>query len=187
MLKSLFFALIFSGCVLALAQPVGAAAETVNAFWKVIPMSSGSISDNRQTLLSQLQSFNLAPRWCVNLAESDGYNDGVYYLGDDGRRHPFADARVYASWYAEKVQTHVIPAEQLARIPLGGTITYKPGTRLIKFEVDPKVYDMDANGWLRWIKTPASAIRMYGENWQQRIDVVSDAFFINYIFGQDID
>lgn len=137
--------------------------------------------------MNQFQVFNLAPRMCVNLANSNEYNNGIYYLGDDGRRHPFADERVFASWSANQIQVRSLPEDQLASIPLGGTVIYKPGTRLIKFESIPKVYDMDDNGWLHWIKTPELAAAQYGADWQSRLDVVSDAYYINYIFAPEAE
>jgi len=186
MRKFLFFVAIVGALVFAAGRPLVVAAGSVDAYWKGGLTPFDLAGDGRRALLNQLYSFNIATRSCVSLAQSTPLSDGVYYIGDDGRRHAFVDDRVYASWYTDRSQVREIAASQLASIPLGETITYKTGPRLIKFEVDPKVYAVDANGWLRWIKTPSVAAELFGSAWQQRVDVVSDAFFINYVFGTDI-
>ena len=76
--------------------------------------------------------------------------------------------------------------EQLAAIPLGGNVTYKPGTRMIKIQTDPKVYAVDRGGVLRWVTSDQIAQSMYGNKWAAQIDDLSDAFFINYRVGEPI-
>ena len=58
---------------------------------------------------------------------------------------------------------------------------------MVKFTTDPKVYAVDANGVLRWVKTEAAAKALYGDNWNTFIDDMSDAFFGSYSFGKDVE
>jgi len=170
---------------LAYACPVAASGLPSDAFWKLGSMSFGSGGSGYTALRSQLDTFGLATHTLVRLAQADPLADGIYYLGDDGKRHAFPD-QVYASWYADQSAIRPIPLEQMSCIPLGGNATFRPGFKLIKFEGAPNVYAVDAGGLLRWITAEPIAVTLYGSNWKQNIEVVSDALYINYRMGADI-
>lgn len=110
----------------------------------------------------------------------------VYYVGSDGKRHGFPNSQIYASWYADFSLVQTISATQMATLPLGANVTYRPGVRMVKFQTLPKVYAMDRGGVLRWVATEAVAETLYGPTWNTKIDDLSDAFFTNYTFGADI-
>ncbi|MFZ5364652.1 MAG: peptidoglycan-binding protein [Patescibacteria group bacterium] len=114
------------------------------------------------------------------------YDTTVYYLGADGYRHAFPNDRVFFSWFCDFSSVITISAQQLASIPLAENITYRPGYKMIKFTSIPKVYAVDLNGQLRWLTTEALASTLYGDDWTKQVDDVSDAFFYNYYFGNDI-
>lgn len=111
----------------------------------------------------------------------------VYYIGLDGKRHAFPNSKVYFSWFADFSQVQIVSADQLARIPLGMNVTYRPGSRMVKFTTDPKVYLVTKGGNLRWVKTEQVAISLYGSSWNTMIDDISDAFYANYQFGLEIN
>ncbi|MFZ2804690.1 MAG: hypothetical protein WA001_05755, partial [Patescibacteria group bacterium] len=94
--------------------------------------------------------------------------------------------KVYFTWYTDFSGVQIIGSSQLASIPLGKNVTYKPGVRMVKF-TDNKVYAVDKGGVLRWVKGEAVAASLYGSNWNQMIDDISDAFYSNYTFGADIN
>lgn len=110
----------------------------------------------------------------------------VYYLGADGKRHAFPNERVFRSWYSNFNNLRVITAAQMASLPLGPIITYRPGVRMVKFQTDPKTYAVARGGELRWVRTEAIARAIYGTRWNTIIDDFSDAFFTDYRFGADI-
>ncbi|MCR4256816.1 MAG: phosphodiester glycosidase family protein [Candidatus Uhrbacteria bacterium] len=110
----------------------------------------------------------------------------VYYFGSDGKRHAFPHEKVYFTWYAGFSGVRTVSGAFLTSLPLGSNVTYRPGVRMVKFTTDPNVYAVALGGELRWVKTEALAIAFYGENWNQRIDDISDAFYVNYHFGPDI-
>ncbi len=114
-------------------------------------------------------------------------DSAVYYIGSDSKRHAFPNDKVYFTWYSNFSGVQTIKASQLAAIPLGKNITYKPGVKMVKFATDPKVYAVAKNGLLRWIKSEATAVSLYGTNWNSLIDDISDAFYTNYQFGTDIN
>ena len=114
-------------------------------------------------------------------------DSAVYYIGSDGQRHAFPNDKVYFSWYSNFNGIQIMDESQLASIPLGKNVTYKPGVKMVKFTTNSKVYAVSRNGVLRWITSESIATSLYGSNWTQRIDDISDAFFINYQFGTDIN
>lgn len=112
--------------------------------------------------------------------------DSVYYYGADGKRYVFPDQKTYMTWYDNFNDVKTITDQELASIPIGGNVTYKPGTMLIKITTDPKVYAVSSNGTLCWIESEELAIALYGENWGSLVNDVADPFFTNYTTGEPI-
>ncbi len=112
--------------------------------------------------------------------------NAVYYCGANGKRYVFPNEKIFLSWYTDFSGVTVISAEQMASVMLGGNVTYKPGTRMIKIESDPKVYVVSRGGLLRWVPTEEIATHLYGATWNKRIDDVSVSFFPNYHYGSQI-
>ena len=110
----------------------------------------------------------------------------VYYCGANGKRYVFPNDRVYFTWYADFKTVKTITNAQLADIPLGGLVTYRPGIKMVKIESLPNVYAVTRGGVLHWIKSPEIAASIYGTTWNKQIDDISDAFFSSYSFGADI-
>ena len=115
-----------------------------------------------------------------------GSLSAVYYCGMDGKRYVFVNSRVYFTWYPDFSGVQIIADTDLANIPLGGNITYRPGVKIIKIQTDPKVYAVARGGVLRWLSSEAVAARLYGVNWNKMIDYIPDAFFVNYKIGAPI-
>ncbi|MFA5300207.1 MAG: hypothetical protein WC389_18625 [Lutibacter sp.] len=110
----------------------------------------------------------------------------VYYKSVDGKRYVFPNQRVYNSWYADFSSVKIISDAELANIPIGGSVSYKPNSRLVKITTDPKVYWVSKNGVLRWVTSENLAKEMFGENWGALVDDLPDAFFAppNYTLGE---
>lgn len=107
----------------------------------------------------------------------------VYYLGSDGKRYVFPNTDTYMSWYSDFSGVVTIPASELQSYPLGGNVTMRPGTKLVKITTDPSVYAVEPNGVLRKIQSEAQAAALFGSNWNKRVVDVADAFFTNYTIG----
>lgn len=110
----------------------------------------------------------------------------VYYYGADNKRYVFPNEKTYMTWYSDFSGVQTITDAELAAIPIGGNVTYKPGVKMVKITTDPKVYAVDASGALRWVNSEAAAVALYGSDWNQLIDDIPDAFFTNYTVGADI-
>lgn len=110
----------------------------------------------------------------------------VYYCGADGKRYVFPNDKIYYSWYKDFTGVTTITAAALAALPLGGNVTYRPGSRLVKITTDPKVYAVDHNGTLRHVTSAEVAATIYGADWAKKVDDLSDAFFTNYKVGDPV-
>lgn len=110
----------------------------------------------------------------------------VYYCGADGKRYVFPNQNIYRTWYSDFSMVTTIPQTQLASIQLGGNVTYRPGTKLIKVQTDPKTYAIARGGELRWISSPHIAIDLYGSQWDRFVEAVPDYLFPSYHMGDPI-
>lgn len=127
-------------------------------------------------------------------SECEGHVDvndpckAVYYWGQDGKRHPFPNEAVFFSWYHDFDEVREVDADFMAGIPLGETVTLKPGTAPVRFDSSEKVYAVVEGGILRHYLTPSLVAADYGSDWvTQDLITLSDAFFSHYFIGQEID
>jgi len=115
------------------------------------------------------------------------YGDAaVYYLGADGKRYVFPNDRIYFSWYEDFSTVKMIDADSLASFSLGGNVTYRPGVKMLKLQSSPKVYVVAAGGELREVPSEEIAAALYGTDWNQNIDDLSDAFWTHYTLGNPL-
>ncbi len=110
----------------------------------------------------------------------------VYYCGRDGKRYFFPSDRVFFSWYDSFSHITTVSDVQLSQISLGGNVTFKPGSRLVKIQSDPKVYAVDAQGALRWVTSAYVAQTLFGNDWESLLEDVDVAYFINYTVGEPL-
>lgn len=110
----------------------------------------------------------------------------VYYLAGDGKRYVFPNERAYKTWFADFSRVTTVTDAELATIPIGSNVTYRPGVKLVKVQTDPKVYAVAGGGTLRWLQTEDVAVALYGAAWAANVDDVPDAFFVNYAVGAPI-
>ncbi|MFA5131218.1 MAG: M23 family metallopeptidase [Patescibacteria group bacterium] len=111
----------------------------------------------------------------------------VYYCGADGKRYVFPNAQTYSSWYKDFSTVKTISLEEMSKIVLGGNVTYRPGIKLLKTQIDSRVYAVDHNGSLRLMTTPAIAVKYYGLAWAKNVDDIPESFFLNYKVGAPVN
>lgn len=124
---------------------------------------------------------------CPESAGIDHACRAVYYIGRDGKRHAFPNSRVFFTWYGNFDSVTEVPLATLSNYQLGANVLYRAGVRMVKFTTDPKVYAVARGGVLRWIKTEELARAYYGNEWNKKIDDISDSFYTNYSFGSEIN
>ncbi|MEK7632582.1 MAG: M23 family metallopeptidase [Patescibacteria group bacterium] len=110
----------------------------------------------------------------------------VYYCGRDGGRYVFQNESAYFSWFTDFEDVMIISSDAMGSIPIRGTVTYKPGTYLIKLLSVPNVYAVAANGTLRWVTSPTMAASLYGDDWPSLVRDLPDGFFPAYHVGEEI-
>jgi hypothetical protein len=110
----------------------------------------------------------------------------VYYYAGDGKRYVFPNETTFKAWFVDFSSVKTITDAELAAIQIGGNVTLRSGTKLVKITTDPKTYAVTQGGVLHWIQSEAIAKALYGDNWAQRVVDVSDAFFVNYTVGSSV-
>jgi len=113
-------------------------------------------------------------------------SDAAVYYVVDGKRYAFPNDRVFSTWYANFSAVVVVTEAEVARHPLAGLVTYRPGIRLVKITTDPRVYAVSRYGVLRWITSESAAASLYGSDWNTKVHDIPDAFFVNYLMGSPI-
>lgn len=109
----------------------------------------------------------------------------VYYYGADGKRYAFPNEKTFFTWY-DAFNVTTLTASEVAAIPFGGVVTYRPGERMVKLTTDPKTYAVDMGGVLRWVTSEQVAAELYGAAWADKIDDLPDTFFATYTLGDPI-
>lgn len=189
-------------CMLALALAIlgvfGCCGDTQNGSFAPDAADAGT----RDAQMADASTDREEPRDVARRPQAGdrikGSGPAVYYLARDGRRYAFPDEQTYRSWYQTFDGIIMITDEQLREIPIGGNVTIRPGTWLVKITTDPKVYSITRCGTLHWLESESVALALYGSNWNagrgsdipgigvRRTQDVPDAFFVNYQVGASI-
>lgn len=111
----------------------------------------------------------------------------VYYMGADGFRYVFPNQKAYDTWYSDFDDVKFISDSDLAKIQIGGNVTYRPGVRMVKIDTNNDTFAVTKGGVLRHVTTEQVAIDLYGSAWNTMIDDVPDGFFTNYTIGDPIN
>ena len=137
-------------------------------------------------LINPEGAFALAAGYSTESRLISGSTSAVYFLGSDGKRYVFPDELTYFSWFPDFSGVEQISDTELASYQLGGNVTIRPGTRLVKITSSPQVYAVASRGVLRWIETEEVATGLYGSNWAQQVRDIPDSFFFSYRIGDAI-
>jgi hypothetical protein len=127
-----------------------------------------------------------------------GSNPFVYLYASDGKRYVFTSKDVIKSWFTgfdggplgDLVNVcntvNELSDVELASITIGGNVTIRPGSYIVKIASDPKLYVVSKGKVLSWLSTPDLAEKLYPGTSAQRIHVVPEAFFVNYYIGLQV-
>ncbi len=111
----------------------------------------------------------------------------VYYLASDGKRYVFPNEKIYFSWYENFSGVSEINDSTLASYDLGGNVSYRPGTHLVKIQSNSTVYAVEPGGMLRAIDSEETASTLYGSDWASRVHDLPDSFFSYYTVTNELD
>lgn len=145
-------------------------------------------TQNTTTTQSVSPSLNLqlVKLACADGAMPDDPCKAVYYVDAVGKRHPFPNDKAYFTWYLNFDAVVTVTPAELSAMPLAKNVTYRPGIKLVKFQTLNRVYAVTRGGMLRWVATEEIARGLYGDDWNTKVDDISDAFYANYSFGTDV-
>ncbi len=114
-------------------------------------------------------------------------SDAVYYIGADGKKYVFPDAKTYFTWYKNFNAVKSATVAELDMYPSGGTVTNRACTMGVKIVDSAKVYVVEPGGKLRWIPSEQAAKDLFGSMWNKRInDVIPGYFASTYTVGSDL-
>lgn len=108
--------------------------------------------------------------------------DAVYYYSAQGTRHVFVTQSIYDTWYDDFSSIKVISDTELAAIPLGAAVGYRPGTMLTAPSIN-EVYVIDRGQVLRHLGSEQVALDLYGPTWNKQINDLQESLLFNYNFG----
>jgi len=109
-----------------------------------------------------------------------GQGSSIYYLGFDGKIHPFLTGLIYHSWYEDFSIVKYVSDSKLAQYQIGSPVCVRPGTWLLKFQGMPKVYAVEPGCRLRPIASEVEAYMVYGKNWNDRVIELSPVYMSGY-------
>ncbi|MEK7473125.1 MAG: hypothetical protein AAB668_00120 [Patescibacteria group bacterium] len=111
----------------------------------------------------------------------------VYWFAENERRYVFPDGATLQSWLGGTPgMLNDAPDADLEQYPVGGPMTMRPGTRLVRFDSDPTTYVVTRGAVLRAV-SDALAAAFYGNDWQLHVDTLSVALYSNYRVGTPLE
>ncbi len=107
-------------------------------------------------------------------------NTAVYYYGSDSKRYVFPHEKYYKTWYPDFKNIVTVTADEMAAIEIGGNVSVRPGTKLVKVETAPAVYAVEPGSKLKKIGSEAAAKTLYGNDWAKNVMDLYDTLYTNY-------
>lgn len=172
------------GDAIANAYCVDAAGNATRGASTTITIAA-AVSSEQKIAVSEADVNSIIKLACGSDADAEDPCHAVYYY--DGKRHAFPNEKVFFSWYDSFDDVVVVTEDFLSSITLGFNVTYHPGTTMVKFITQNTVYAVGEAGELRAIASEDVAVSIWGSDWNTQIDDISDAFYGNYHFGDDIN
>ena len=112
-------------------------------------------------------------------------NNIVYLIGNDIKKHPFADPDIYNSWKINEENVQLVSNEFINSFEMGKSVQFKPGT-LVKTDNNPRVYLVGDEWDLHWLANENVARSLYGSDWNKNIKIISESLFADYSIASDI-
>lgn len=179
---------LFIGCMTAAlgsATVAHAAATSSQDILQIVPV--GQATSTPATCEVQ-QTTHIVPyvpsvEMCDGMLVKADDDAAIYYIGADKQRHVFPSEKVFQTWYADFSQVQTVTRQDLDSVPMGAAVTYRPGSRLVKFSNSSKVYLVTRGGVLRWAISPTIVRAWYGPLWQKMVDDLPKEFAKQYSIG----
>jgi len=109
----------------------------------------------------------------------------TYYIGADKKRYIFPNEGTYKSWFGDLEVKNMKTIDDVADIQIGGNVTYRPGSKILKTESVAEMFFIAPGAVLQAI-TEEMAIDIYGDDWEDYIEEIENHYFTNYKIGKPI-
>jgi len=126
-------------------------------------------SDDKKTVISHTIQFEDARPDIESGTLLKGVNSLIYYVGNDGKLHPYVDAQIYHTWYKSFNDVKLVSDAKIAQYQIGSPVCVRPGTWLVRFPGDSRVFASEPGCVLRPMYSEIEAKLLYGENWEQKV------------------
>ncbi len=107
-------------------------------------------------------------------------NTAVFMLNTDYKRLYFPNSEVYHTWYSDFSGVNVLTQTCFNNYPAAGApygVSYRPGSMLVKEEVNNTVYAVTPMGVKVALPSEAVAAGLYGTNWSTKVRDINSAFW----------
>lgn len=108
-----------------------------------------------------------------------GVSTAVYYLGYDGKLHPFFNSAIYHSWYPSFNNILRVSNAKIKEYQVGVPVCVRPGTWILKFTASNRLYTVEPGCVLRQLRSEIEAQIIYGKDWKKRV-VTLDSILQGY-------
>ncbi len=115
------------------------------------------------TLRPQPQAGTLTPGVVVKDARGQ-----VLYFGRDRALHPMSQ-KVFESWFPSDASLASVSSGEIDRYGIGAPVCIRPGTWLVKFRGDARVFAVEYGCTLRHLRSETEANLLYGAGWPGRL------------------
>ena len=114
-------------------------------------------------------------------------NPIVYFIDKNNSRHIYLTQTIWGSYFGKDFsRVQIVPVTEMLNYPLGESVPFKSGN-LIKTPSSPKVYKIDVDGTLQWIKDEAVATKLVGTNWAKQVVDIAEIIFGEYKLGKNLE
>ncbi|MCR4278883.1 MAG: hypothetical protein NUV81_03195 [bacterium] len=115
-----------------------------------------------------------------------GSGPALYWIDSTGERSVFPNVATYYTWFPTFDNILTLKDAELTGYQLTGTVTYRPGAKLVKFADSSKVYAVARYGVLRHVTSESVATGLYGSNWKSWVHDIPRSLESSYAYGAPI-
>ncbi|MBI4994817.1 hypothetical protein HZC21_04225 [Candidatus Peregrinibacteria bacterium] len=98
-----------------------------------------------------------------------GQTSTIYYLGFDGKLHPFFNSAIYHSWYPDFKNILQVSNAKLQQYSIGSPVCARQGIWLVRFGSSERKYAVEPGCRLAPIWSDTHAQILYGPKWKKRV------------------
>jgi len=126
-------------------------------------------SNGSKKTVSQSIKYNQPANYISEGTLLKGSSSAIYYLGFDGKIHPFFDSITYHSWNKDFSNILRVSNAKLRQYEVGVPVCIRQGTWLVQFKGSDRIYAVEPGCVLKKIRSATEAFILYGKDWKKRV------------------